>query len=91
MTKDKIYKALHSQNISASMIADAIQISHQAVCDVIAKGHGSRRVAEAVAKLLDKPLTEVFPYYMANHSQHYRANKRQLHASLLSGRMSAIA
>ena len=91
MTKDKIYELLLRQGISASMIADAMQISQQTVSTVIAKGHGSRRVAEAIAKLLDKPLTEVFPYYKASQMQHYRANQRQRQVAMLSGRLSAIA
>ena len=91
MTKDQIYSELHRQGISARMIAEAMQLGQSTVSTVITNGHGSRRVAEAIAKLLDKPLTEVFPYYKASQAQHYRANQRQRQLAMLSGRLSAIA
>ncbi len=91
MTKDKIYEALRAQGLSATMIADALQVSPQFVINVIARGHGSRRVAEAISKLLEVPLVKAFPYYASNHSQHYRTNQRQRQVAMLSGRFSAIA
>lgn len=63
MTRDEIVKALHGQDITIGQLAAALKVTRSAVSNVIAAGKGSRRVATAIAKLLDRPLGEVFPHY----------------------------
>jgi transcriptional regulator with XRE-family HTH domain len=63
MEPDEIYKNLKEKGLSARLIADALNVTNQSVSEVIRHGRGSKRIAEAIAKLIGKPLITVFPYY----------------------------
>ena len=66
MESHQIYSALNEKGLSARMIAAVLGVTNQAVSDVIRMGRGSRRIAEAIAKIIDRELIEVFPYYDKN-------------------------
>ncbi|WP_192874926.1 hypothetical protein [Ignatzschineria cameli] len=63
MKKDEIYQLLKKNNANATMIANALDVTPQAVQSVISNGKGSRRIAKAVAVLCNKSLIEVFPHF----------------------------
>lgn len=63
MEPHEIYENLYKKGVSARLIADVLNVSNQSVSGVIRSGRGSKRIAEAIAKVLDKPLITVFPYY----------------------------
>lgn len=63
METHEIYEKLREKQVSARMIAQVLGVTNQSVSDVIRNGRGSKRIAEAIAKVLDKPLDVVFPYY----------------------------
>lgn len=63
MKPQEIYENLYKKGFSARLVADALNVTNQAVSDVIRSGRGSKRIAAAIAKLLGEPLIAVFPYY----------------------------
>ncbi|MDO4434003.1 MAG: XRE family transcriptional regulator [Alysiella sp.] len=63
MNAEKIYQELNRKGFDASMIAEAIEVLPQSVAVVIRKGKGSRRIAAAIAAVLERPIEEVFPFY----------------------------
>ncbi len=63
MQANEIYKSLEEKNISARMLASALGVTNQSVSEVIRNGRGSKRIAEAIAKVIQKDLVEVFPHY----------------------------
>lgn len=63
MNAEKIYQALNDKGLNASIIAEAINVLPQSVAVVIRTGKGSKRIANAVATVLDLPLEKVFPFY----------------------------
>lgn len=63
MNREKIYLILKSEGVNATMIATSLAITPQAVHTVIRTGKGSRKVAEAIADICNKPLYDLFPYY----------------------------
>ncbi|HGO7051183.1 TPA: helix-turn-helix domain-containing protein [Neisseria meningitidis] len=60
MQANEIYKSLEEKNISARMLASALGVTNQSVSEVIRNGRGSKRIAEAIAKVIQKDLVEVF-------------------------------
>ncbi|WP_228776169.1 helix-turn-helix domain-containing protein [Neisseria meningitidis] len=63
MQANEIYKSLEEKNISARMLASALGVTNQSVSEVIRNGRGSKRITEAIAKVIQKDLVEVFPHY----------------------------
>lgn len=63
MEAQEIYEILNGKNVSARMIADALGVANTSVSDVIRNGKGSRRIAEAISKVIGKDLVDVFPHY----------------------------
>ncbi|ULJ61027.1 helix-turn-helix domain-containing protein [Wielerella bovis] len=68
MEAHEIYEKLREKQVSARMIAQVLGVTNQSVSDVIRNGRGSKRIAEAIAKVLDKPLETVFPHYAPKQS-----------------------
>lgn len=75
MGANEIYDSLEKNNVSARMIADALGVTNQSVSEVIRNGRGSRRIAEAVAKVIQRELTEVFPYYSVKSCRSEKVNE----------------
>lgn len=50
-------------SLNASMIAEALGVSVQAVSNAIKQGKSSQRIAKAIAIAIDQPLEKVFPHY----------------------------
>jgi transcriptional regulator with XRE-family HTH domain len=60
--KIEIYRR-RTQGVSQSSIAKSLGVSPQAVSNVIMRRNPSRRIAQAVADAIERPLAEVFPEY----------------------------
>lgn len=60
MTPTEIKAVLKEKKVTASMIAQSLQVRSSTVSAVINKRHPSKRIAEAVCKVLGKPLEQVF-------------------------------
>ncbi|MFC3875357.1 XRE family transcriptional regulator [Neisseria musculi] len=75
MQPNEIYQSLENHNVSARMIASALGVTNQSVSEVIRNGKGSRRIAESVAKVIQKDLEEVFPYYAIKDNRSERISK----------------
>ncbi|WP_308073599.1 helix-turn-helix domain-containing protein [Neisseria polysaccharea] len=69
MQANEIYKSLEEKNISARMLASALGVTNQSVSEVIRNGRGSKRIAEAIVKVIQKDLVEVFPHYKKTDCQ----------------------
>ena len=80
MESHEIYEKLKSKDVSARMIAQVLGVTNQSVSDVIRNGRGSKRIAEAIAKVLDEPLEKVFPHYAPKqtHQDKVSALRNQL-------------
>lgn len=63
MIQDKIFQALKNKGLSVSILAEALNVSNQAVFNVIKTGKGSKRIAMAIAVAIESPLEQIFPYY----------------------------
>lgn len=61
MDKDAIKQALHAKGVSFSMIAEALGIGPNAVSAIASRRGQSKRVADAIAKVLERPVEEIFP------------------------------
>ncbi|WP_257812240.1 HTH domain-containing protein [Aggregatibacter actinomycetemcomitans] len=64
MNQKEIYQALKNKNLNASMIAEALGVSYQAVSNAIKQGKSSERITKAIALAIDQPLEIVFPHYV---------------------------
>ena len=51
------------EGLTQSSIARSIGVTKQSVLNVIEKRNPSRRIAQAVADAIERPLAEVFPEY----------------------------
>lgn len=61
MDRNQIQKELNALGYNLSIVAEAIEKSPSLVSKVIARKAKSRFVAEALCKILQKPIEEVFP------------------------------
>lgn len=77
MDKEKIYQLINQNGLTATMIAEALNVTPTAVIIVINNGRGSRRIAEAISKVCDQPLEKIFPYYKGQMSKKEKAQKQQ--------------
>lgn len=80
MNQKEIYQALKRKNLNASMIAEALGVSSQAVSSAIKQGKSSQRIAKAIAIAIaiaiDEPLEKVFPHYAKKEQkQVFRSNQ----------------
>lgn len=76
MDQEEIYQALKSKGLNTSILAEALDVSIQAVSSAIKKGKGSQRIANAISIAIDKPLEQVFPYYARKQEkQEIRQNR----------------
>ncbi|AGI35955.1 helix-turn-helix domain-containing protein [Mannheimia haemolytica] len=78
MNQQEIYQALKSKNLNASMIAEALGVSSQAVSNAIKQGKSSKRIAKAIAIAIEQPLEKVFPHYARKQEQQV-FRKTQIH------------
>lgn len=60
--KTEIYRR-RPQGMSQAAIARKLGVSSQAILNVIERRNPSRRIAQAVADAIERPLAEVFPEY----------------------------
>jgi DNA-binding XRE family transcriptional regulator len=60
--KIEIYRR-RPQGVSQASIARGVSVSKQAVLLIIERRMRSRRIAQAVADAIERPLAEVFPEY----------------------------
>ena len=76
MNQKEIYQALKRKNLNASMVAEALGVSSQAVSNAIKRGKSSQRIAKAIAIAIDEPLEKVFPHYaQKEQKQEFRNNQ----------------
>lgn len=61
MKAQEIKQAIKLKGYSLSMLADALDVNLATVSGVVCGHTQSRRVANAISKLLDKPVEEIFP------------------------------
>ncbi|EWH09841.1 hypothetical protein DS2_10337 [Catenovulum agarivorans DS-2] len=61
MNSEEIKQAISDKGYTLSMIADALDVSLGSVSGLIGGHNKSRTIAEAVCKIIEKPLEEVFP------------------------------
>ena len=61
MEAEAIKQALHDKGFTFAMIGEALSINSNVVSGVCYRRTTSKQVAEAVAKALGKPVTDVFP------------------------------
>jgi len=61
MDKNQIKKELASSGYDLSMVAEALDKSPSLISKVLARQAKSRFVAEAIARVLDRDVTEIFP------------------------------
>ncbi|KZN57622.1 hypothetical protein N473_07030 [Pseudoalteromonas luteoviolacea CPMOR-1] len=59
----EIKHALSKKGLNLSMIAEALEVKRSAVSNVVNGKSKSHRIAQAISKVIDKPLKEVFPEY----------------------------
>ncbi|KAF7787176.1 hypothetical protein PRUB_a4052 [Pseudoalteromonas rubra] len=86
MSADQIKQALSKKGYSLSVMAEAIGVSLTAVSGVISRQTQSLRIAEAIAKVLGKPVGEVFsdcPHYVSPR-KHRRQDQVQAVQQLLA-------
>lgn len=70
--KTEIYRR-RPQGISQSAIAKSLGVTPQAVANVIERRNPSRRIAQAVADAIERPLADVFPEYCTEPENGRRA------------------
>ncbi|WP_440053350.1 helix-turn-helix domain-containing protein [Pseudoalteromonas sp. T1lg65] len=68
MKPSEIKQAIASKGYSLSMVAEALSISLATVSGVVCGHTQSRRVANALSKIIDKPVCEIFPDVQAYQS-----------------------
>ena len=61
MRSHEILAALKTENLNFSIVAEAIKVSPQYVSRVAARKETSYRIANALAKSINKEITVVFP------------------------------
>ena len=70
--KQEIFKR-RPEGLTQSSIARQVGVTKQAVLNVIEKRNPSRRIAQAVADAIERPLAEVFPEYCTEPENSRRA------------------
>lgn len=63
MKSNAIKAALQGKQIREVEIAESIGVGQPAISSVIQRRIRSRRIAERICELIEKPMTEVFPEY----------------------------
>lgn len=63
MDADKIINSLSRKGFSQTLIADVLECSPSLISKVIHRKATSVRIAQAIAKLLQRPVLQVFPEY----------------------------
>lgn len=58
-----IRQAIAAQGLNLRIVAQALEVSPVSVGNVINRRQTSFRIAEAIAKIINSPLFEVFPEY----------------------------
>ena len=61
MKSQEIKQAIKAKGYTLSMLADALDVNLATVSGVVCGHTQSRRIAEAIAKLIEKPIYVVFP------------------------------
>jgi transcriptional regulator with XRE-family HTH domain len=61
MEAEAIKQALRAKGFTFALVGEAIQVNANVVSAVCYRRTTSNPVAQAIAKALDKPITEVFP------------------------------
>lgn len=76
MTKNEIKIEIYSrrpEGISQASIARQVGVTPQAILNIIERRQKSRRIAQAVADAIERPLAEVFPEYCTEPEHNRRA------------------
>ncbi|PIT53581.1 XRE family transcriptional regulator [Snodgrassella alvi] len=60
MEPNEIYEDSKKKGLSARLIADASNVTNHSVSKVIRIGRKNKRIAETIAKLIEKPFTDTF-------------------------------
>ncbi|WP_278404875.1 helix-turn-helix domain-containing protein [Pseudoalteromonas ruthenica] len=61
MKPEEIKLAIRQKGYTLSMLADALEVNLATVSGVVCGHTQSRRTALAIAKLIDKPIEDIFP------------------------------
>jgi len=61
MNSTEIKAEIHKKGFSCAMLAETLGTTPNAVSGVINRHTTSTRIASAIAKIIDKPVTDVFP------------------------------
>ena len=79
MDKKAILKALKERGFNFSIVADALKVKPRTVIAVCDRDTTSRRVAQAVAKSINKDIKDVFPDVVSYHrdTPHNEVRKRE--------------
>jgi Ner family transcriptional regulator len=79
LTAAEIRAALSKDEIALSDLAEALNCSKTHISNVICRHTSSKKIAEAICKLLNKPMSEVFGdvehYFTISNAQQRRVNK----------------
>ncbi|WP_462171111.1 helix-turn-helix domain-containing protein [Pseudoalteromonas xiamenensis] len=83
MKSDEIKQAVANKGYTLSMIAEALGLDLSSVSGVVCGHTKSKRVAEAVAKIIEKPVHEVFPEVDYSRPKVVRGDERKQSVSQL--------
>jgi len=89
MDRETIKFELKKKGYSLSMIADALNCSPVNVQQVIKRLNHSHRVANAIATVLELPITEVFPDVPSYADVEYFATTRKERIEALQQRLAS--
>ncbi|KZX01018.1 hypothetical protein JL49_08180 [Pseudoalteromonas luteoviolacea] len=61
MKPTEIKQAISNKGYTLSMIADAMSVKPSAISSVVNGTGRSKRIAQAISKIIDKPIESIFP------------------------------
>ncbi|MFW2176627.1 MULTISPECIES: hypothetical protein [unclassified Moraxella] len=76
MNADEIYQALKQRGYNATTIAEALDVRPQSVATVIRDGHGSKKIAKAVALAGNYEFEVMFPFYKEKQERKARRTSK---------------
>lgn len=89
MKPEEIKAVIHRKGFTIQMIGETLQTTPTSVGAVINRATTSKRIATAVAKIVGKPLAEVFPdveaYFAAERKRQLKIAKQAELQQLLAG------
>lgn len=84
----EINNGLSLKGVNAAMIAEALKVKPASVSQVISRHSDSKRIATAIAKILEKPVEDVFPDKPQYHAGYSRAAVRTSKVNELRQRLA---